>query len=105
MSNRSGKGCLPLIVGVLGISVIALFVGFGGCRQSRDWSRITGKPLQLTLPDDFATPVSFSSGREGEKDLFYRSVDDKLKVKTYTDSGIWEAEIEFVENTDSGTAR
>ena len=81
---------------------LVLFIGtlisaaFGGCHQSRSWSRMTGGTLELTLPDDFGRPISFSSGREGEKDLFYESAAGEFKVKTYTDSGMWESEIEFV---------
>ncbi len=67
-----------------------------GCGQSRGWSRLTGKALELELPDDFERPVSFSSGREGEKDLFYEATDGSFHVKTYTDSGYAEAEIVFV---------
>ena len=75
---------------------VLFFAVFGGCRQSRGWSRLTGKALELKLPDDFERPISFSSGREGEKDLFYESTDGNFKVKTYTDSGLWESEITFV---------
>ena len=64
--------------------------------QSRIGSRITGKPLELKLPEDFKEPISFASGRDGEKDLFYISTDGKFKVKTYTDFGVMEAEIEFI---------
>ena len=68
-----------------------------GC-QSRAISRFTGAALQLELPDDFDKPISFASGRKGEKDLFYWSTDDgQMKVKTYTDWGVLESEIIFVE--------
>ena len=64
--------------------------------QSRALSRYTGTALKLELPDDFDRPISFSSGRKGEKDLFYWSLDGQMKVKTYTDWGLLESEIIFV---------
>jgi hypothetical protein len=64
--------------------------------QSRAVSRWTGSALKLELPDDFDRPISFASGREGEKDLFYWSQDGQMKVKTYTDWGVLESEIVFV---------
>ena len=63
--------------------------------QSRAISRLTGKALELKLPEDFDRPISFSSGRKNEKDLFYWSKDGQMKIKTYTDSGIMESEIVF----------
>ena len=64
--------------------------------QSRAISRITGSALQLELPSDFDKPISFASGRKGEKDLFYWSSDGQMKVKTYTDWGMLESHIVFV---------
>ena len=64
--------------------------------QSRTISRWTGTALQLELPNDFDRPISFSSGREKEKDLFYWSKDGYMKVKTYTDWGLLESEMVFV---------
>ena len=47
--------------------------------------------------------ISFNSGRKGEKDLFYWSMDGQMKVKTYTDWGLLESEIIFVNKWyDSG---
>ena len=69
---------------------------FTGC-QSRAISRWTGEALQLQLPNDFDRPISFSSGRKNEKDLFYWSIDGQMKVKTYTDWGLLESEIVFVQ--------
>ena len=66
-----------------------------GC-QSRAISRFTGAALKLELPDDFDKPISFASGRKGEKDLFYWSKDGQMKVKTYTDWGLLESHIVFV---------
>ena len=74
--------------------VLAIMI-FQSC-QSRALSRYTGTALKLELPDDFDRPISFSSGRKGEKDLFYWSVDGQMKVKTYTDWGLLESEIIFV---------
>ena len=78
------------------IVCIILAVMFLQSCQSRALSRYTGVALELELPDDFDKPISFNSGREGEKDLFYWSVDGQMKVKTYTDWGLLESEIIFV---------
>ena len=79
----------------LGIIIIICIVIFSAC-QSRTISRWTGEALQLELPDDFDRPISFASGRKGEKDLFYWSTDGQMKVKTFTDWGLLESEIVFV---------
>ena len=68
---------------------------FSSC-QSRAISRWTGAALQLELPNDFDRPISFTSGRENEKDLFYWSKDGQMKVKTYTDWALLESEIVFI---------
>ena len=77
------------------ICIIVTFICLQSC-QSRALSRYTGKALKLELPDDFDKPISFNSGRKGEKDLFYWSMDGQMKVKTYTDWGLLESEIIFV---------
>jgi len=79
---------------ILLLLVITFFLSYG-C-QSRAISRFTGAALQLELPDDFDKPISFASGRKGEKDLFYWSTDGQMKVKTYTDWGVLESDIVFV---------
>jgi len=67
-----------------------------GCKfQTRAVSRITGQALHLELPKDFDKPISYSSGRKGEKDLFYYTKNGEMKVKTYTDFGVFESEIVF----------
>ena len=76
-------------------STVILVLVFSTC-QSRSISRWTGAALQLELPDDFDRPISFASGRKGEKDLFYWSKDDRMIVKTYTDWGLLESHIVFV---------
>ena len=73
------------------------FLMINSC-QSRVVSRWTGSALKLSLPGDFDRPISFSSGRKGEKDLFYWSKDGQMKVKTYTDWGLLESEIVFTNN-------
>ena len=75
--------------------LVLTFLFSYGC-QSRAISRFTGTALQLELPDDFDKPISFASGRKGEKDLFYWSTDGQMKVKTYTDWGLLESHIVFV---------
>ena len=78
------------------IIVLILIIPLINSCQSRIISRWTGKALHLSLPDDFDRPISFSSGRKGEKDLFYWTNDGQMKVKTYTDYGLLESEIVFV---------
>ena len=80
---------------ILFLTFIALILIINSC-QSRVVSRWTGTALKLPLPDDFDKPISFSSGRKNEKDLFYFSTDGQMKVKTYTDWGLLESEIVFV---------
>ena len=77
------------------LTLSALLFMINSC-QSRAVSRWTGTALKLQLPDDFEKPISFSSGRKGEKDLFYFSSDGQMKVKTYTDWSLLESEIVFV---------
>ena len=80
---------------ILFLTLIALILTINSC-QSRVVSRWTGTALKLPLPDDFEKPISFSSGRKNEKDLFYFSTNGQMKVKTYTDWGLLESEIVFV---------
>ena len=75
--------------------IIISIILFSSC-QSRTISRITGTALELELPEDFEKPISFASGRKGEKDLFYWSKDGQMKVKTYTDWGVLESHIVFI---------
>jgi len=77
------------------ITLILIMIMINSC-QSRVVSRLTGNALKLNLPEDFERPISFSSGRKGEKDLFYWSKDGQMKVKTYTDWALLESEIIFV---------
>ena len=79
---------------ILLLLVLTFLLSYG-C-QSRAISRFTGAALELELPDDFDKPISFASGRKGEKDLFYWSTDNQMKVKTYTDWGLLESHIVFV---------
>ena len=78
----------------LGIFILVALI-FLSC-QSRTVSRLTGSALELKVPEDFDRPISFSSGRKNEKDLFYWSKDGNMRVKTYTDWGIMESEIVFI---------
>ena len=80
---------------IFSMLMVAIFI-INSC-QSRVVSRWTGKALKLNLPNDFDRPISFSSGRKGEKDLFYFSKDGQMKVKTYTDWGVLESHIIFVD--------
>jgi len=80
---------------IFSITILFIVVIFSTC-QSRAISRLTGAALQLELPDDFDRPISFASGRKGEKDLFYWSKDGQMIVKTYSDWGLLESHIVFV---------
>ena len=82
--------------GLLLATLLIIVLIFFSC-QSRAISRWTGAALQLQLPDDFDRPISFSSGRKGEKDLFYWTINGEMKIKTYTDWGVLESEIVFVQ--------
>ena len=77
------------------LTLATLVLTLNSC-QSRVVSRWTGAALKLQLPDDFDKPISFSSGRKNEKDLFYFTMDGQMKVKTYTDWGLLESEIVFL---------
>jgi len=82
---------------VISIIILLMILFLVGCKmQTRALSRITGSALQLELPNDFDKPISFSSGRKGEKDLFYWTKNGDMKVKTYTDYGVFESEIIFI---------
>ena len=79
------------------LGFILMLIFLVGCKmQTRAISRIMGSALQLELPSDFDKPISFASGRKGEKDLFYWTKDGNMKVKTYTDFGVLESEIIFI---------
>ncbi|MBC8256031.1 MAG: hypothetical protein H8E85_01820 [Candidatus Marinimicrobia bacterium] len=80
---------------IFSLTILLFVLIFSAC-QSRAISRWTGAALQLELPDDFDRPISFASGRKGEKDLFYWSKDGEMIVKTYTDWGLLESHIVFV---------
>ena len=80
---------------ILLLTLATLVLALNSC-QSRVVSRWTGAALKLQLPDDFDKPISFSSGRKNEKDLFYFTMDGQMKVKTYTDWGLLESEIVFL---------
>ena len=80
---------------ILLLTLATLVLALNSC-QSRVVSRWTGAALKLQLPDDFDKPISFSSGRKNEKDLFYFTTDGQMKVKTYTDWGLLESEIVFL---------
>ena len=81
---------------ICSIILLITILMFSSC-QSRAISRWTGAALQLQLPDDFDRPISFASGRKNEKDLFYWTKDGHMKVKSYTDWGLLESEIVFVQ--------
>ena len=90
----------PLLITFLivaGSLAVSFGVGFLA-PNSRHASRLTDSELRLELPKDFAKPISFASGRKGEKDLFYVDTEGNFRVKTYTDFGILESETVFVIN-------
>ena len=78
------------------IIILILFLSVGCKFQTRAIARLTGSALTLELPGDFDKPISFASGRKGEKDLFYYTKTGEMKVKTYTNFGVLESEIVFV---------
>ena len=89
------KGKMKMRKIFFGCMILLMFLV--GCKmQTRAISRIMGSALKLELPSDFDRPISFASGRKGEKDLFYWTKEGEMKVKTYTDFGVLESEIIFV---------
>ena len=82
---------------IMFLTVLLIMVMIFFACQSRVVSRLTGSALQLQLPEDFDRPISFASGRKGEKDFFYWTTNGQMKVKTYTDWGMLESEIIFVQ--------
>ena len=82
---------------IIFFTILLIMVSVFSACQSRAVSRLTGSALQLQLPEDFDRPISFASGRKGEKDFFYWTTDGQMKVKTYTDWGVLESEIVFVQ--------
>ena len=95
--RSSGSTFLIVFLIVGGAMALTTAVGFLA-PNSRHASRLTGSELRLELPKDFAKPISFTSGRKGEKDLFYVDTEGHFRVKTYTDFGILESETVFVIN-------
>ena len=81
---------------IFSTTLIIIVMIFSAC-QSRAISRLTGTALQLQLPEDFDRPISFASGRKGEKDFFYWTTNGQMKIKTYTDWGMLESEIVFIQ--------
>ena len=81
---------------IFSTTLLIVVMIFSAC-QSRAISRLTGTALQLQLPEDFDRPISFASGRKGEKDFFYWTTNGQMKVKTYTDWGMLESEIVFIQ--------
>ena len=96
MANSKKQTIQISLFYLFGFVLLLIVLGslFQGC-QSRSWSRFTGTTLELELPQDFMRPISFSAGREGEKDLFYETPDGQFKVKTYTNTGMFESDIKF----------
>ena len=81
---------------IFSTTLLIVVMIFSAC-QSRAISRLTGTALQLQLPEDFDRPISFASGRKGEKDFFYWTTNGQMKIKTYTDWGMLESEIVFIQ--------
>ncbi|SVB24480.1 uncharacterized protein METZ01_LOCUS177334 [marine metagenome] len=90
------KGVFMMKKSLIIVYIFIIILIFSSC-QSRAISRWTGGALQLQLPTDFDRPISFASGRKNEKDLCYWTKDGLMKVKTYTDWGLLESEIIFVQ--------
>ena len=81
---------------IFSTTLLIIIMVISAC-QSRAISRWTGTALELQIPEDFDRPISFASGRKGEKDFFYWTTNGQMKVKTYTDWGVLESEIIFVQ--------
>ena len=93
-------GCILSIVAALGLLVGAVWLYFS-LYQGRDISRITGRPVQIALPDcvtsaDQVISVSFHSETSGEtiKDVTY-ICDGRVYSHEYNDFGILQGSVEW----------
>ena len=86
---------------VLGVVLtLVLLVGLSACYQGRKISRITWRPVSITLPADVTSysqvvSISFHKTPDGEtiKDVTYMGRDEKLHSHEYNDWGIFQGEI------------
>jgi hypothetical protein len=70
-----------------------LLLTLTGC-QSGCTSRYTGGTTKLPLPNDYQKAIGFGKS-DATKYLMYETKDGALKVKEYSDVGMFEATYEF----------
>lgn len=104
-TSNNGKQITIVVRGyhwfLLGLlSALLLVGGITACYQGRDISRITGRAVNITLPNDLVSydkivSISFHKNNDGEtiKDITYFSTDGKLHSKEYNDWGVFQGEI------------
>ena len=93
-------GCILSIVAVIALLVGGVWLYFS-LYQGRDISRITGRPVQIALPDcvnsaEQVVSVSFHSESSGEtiKDVTY-ICDGRVFSHEYNDFGILQGSVEW----------
>jgi hypothetical protein len=93
-------GCILSIAAVIALLVGGVWLYFS-LYQGRDISRITGRPVQIALPDCVSSAeqvisVSFHSQSSGEtiKDVTY-ICDGRLFSHEYNDFGILQGSVEW----------
>jgi hypothetical protein len=94
-------GCILSIVAVIALLVGGVWLYFS-LYQGRDISRITGRPVQIALPEcvtsaEQVISVSFHSEPSGEtiKDVTY-VCDGRLYSHEYNDFGILQGSVEWI---------
>ena len=93
-----------ITISIIIIILIPILYKFFGS-QSRTAARYTSGKLELVLPQGVKSVnserageiVNFTVTQDGKKYLAYFDEDGIFKVKEYTDYGIWQIEIDFVE--------
>jgi hypothetical protein len=93
-------GCILSIAAVIALLVGGVWIYFN-LYQGRDISRITGRPVQITLPEcvtsaDQVVSVSFHTEASGEtiKDVTY-VCDGRVYSHEYNDFGILQGSVEW----------
>jgi hypothetical protein len=97
---RRRPGCILSIAAVIALVVAIVYLYFS-LYQGRDISRITGRPVQIALPDcvtsaEQVLSVSFHSEASGEtiKDVTY-VCDGRVYSHEYNDFGILQGSVEW----------
>lgn len=96
--KKNGKTLIEVLVSValVGVLLAAVLGYFGVCKPQSRWrSRLTGKPIELKLPENFSEMVNVSVSK-GRKNVTYLDTDGNYRTKEVTDSGWLQGEIIWV---------